>query len=162
MTVAIEQTSEVIRQMSGAITQIPVPMTGLMENMSIWFKSPLSSEADVLGLVESGVTTSVYEALSDLLDLPKDAIGAETTIRHRLKTKSRLTPEESERLVRIVRVYAMALGLFGSPEKALAWMHKPVKYLPEKPAVTPLALAARDAGARLLEDKLQRTAYGVF
>lgn len=126
------------------------------------FKRSLTSEADVLGLIESGVTDKTYRLLVTHLDLPKDAIGADTTIRNRLKNDARLNADESERLVGIGRVYAIAVSLFGSKEKAVAWMHQPAKYLPEKPPITPLALATRDAGVRLLEEKLLRTAHGMF
>lgn len=127
------------------------------------FGKKLQSEADVLGLIDKGISTENYQMLVRRLEVPKGAVGAETTIRNRLKNQNaRLNTEESERLVGIARVYASARTLFGTEEKALAWMHRPASYLPHKPPVTPMALATRDAGVRLLEEKLIRTAHGMY
>lgn len=142
-------------------TPAAVPSTWL-ETLGSLFRKPLRSEADILSLVESGVTDTVYTKVSQHLQLPKDAIGAETTIRNRLKSHSRLNADETERLLMIGRVYAMARDLFGSDEKAVAWLHKPARYLRDKPPVAPIELATRDAGVRLLEEKLLRTAHGMF
>lgn len=122
----------------------------------------LDSEADVLGLVEEGISTRAYEAVVVRLKLPKDAIGAETTIRNRLRSSQRLNADESERLVRLLRVYASASKVFGSEEKAVEWMHKARRFIPDKPPITPVDLAGRESGARLLEEQLLRTAHGVF
>lgn len=146
---------------SAARIQESMPQNGL-ETMASLFRRPLQSEADILDLVESGVSDTIYNRVSEQLQLPRDAIGAETTIRNRLKAHARLNADETERLMMIVRVYAMAFGLFGSEEKALAWLHKPAHYLRDKPPVAPIELAARDAGVRLLEEKLLRTAHGMF
>jgi len=130
--------------------------------MGSLFKREINGEADVLDLIQKGVTGAVYSKLLSRLELPKDAIGAETTIRNRLKSAARLNADESERLVMIVRVYASALSLFGTEEKALAWLHKPARYLREGPPVAPITLAKFEPGVRLLEERLLRTAHGVF
>ncbi|MBA2237786.1 MAG: DUF2384 domain-containing protein [Lysobacter sp.] len=127
------------------------------------FEKELHSEADVLGLVENGISTECYQAIVNHLQVPKGAIGAETTIRNRLKKPNeRLNTEESERLVGIARVYASASSLFGTEQKALEWMHRPAKYLPDRAPLTPMALATLDAGVRLLEERLLRTAHGMY
>lgn len=133
-----------------------------LETLGHLLKRDLRSEADVLGLIERGVTEKTYQLVAHRLGLPKDAIGPETTIRNRLRTHARLNADESERLVRIARVYAGALSLFGTAAKALAWMNRPARFVPDKPPITPMALATRDAGVRLLEEKLLRTAHGML
>lgn len=83
--------------------------------LSSLFKMNLHSEADVLRLVESGITCARYRLIVARLEVPIGAIGAETTIRNRLKNaNARLNAEESERLVGNARVYASARSLFGS------------------------------------------------
>jgi putative toxin-antitoxin system antitoxin component (TIGR02293 family) len=121
-----------------------------------------SSEADLWTLVEFGFPTNAYEILANQLQLPKNAIGAETTIRNRLRHEKTLSTEESERVIRLLRIFATARNLYGSTDKAIEWMHKPRRFLPEKDPVTPIELAATDVGARLVEEKLLRTTYGVF
>lgn len=143
------------------VEEQPAPSHWL-EAMGKLFKRTITSEADVFDLIQKGIAGTVYTQVQTRLELPNDAVGAETTIRNRLKTAARLNADESERLVMIVRVYTAAKSLFGSDEKALAWLHKPARYLQDKPPVTPIELAKRESGVRLLEEKLLRTAYGVF
>ncbi|WAH62786.1 hypothetical protein [Xanthomonas hortorum] len=120
------------------------------------------SEVDLVGLVELGFPTSAYEIVAGQLNLPKDAIGAETTIRNRIRNEERLNAEESERVIRLLRVFTTAKNLYGSSEKAIEWMHKPRRFIPGKEATTPIALSALDVGARLVEEQLLRTTYGVY
>lgn len=149
-----------IAQKKPESTRAPVPASWL-ETLGGLFRRQLRSEADILSLVQSGVTDTVYSKVAQHLQLPKDAIGAETTVRNRLKAHSRLNADETERLLMIGRVYAMARDLFGSDETAIAWLHKPARYLRGAPPVAPIELAARDAGVRLLEEKILRTAHGM-
>lgn len=149
-----------IAQKASESTQEAVPSTWL-ETLGSLFRKHLRSEADILNLVQNGVTDTVYIKVAQHLQLPKDAIGAETTIRNRLKSHSRLNADETERLLMIGRVYAMARALFGSDEKAIAWLHKPARYLRDTAPIAPIELATRDAGVRLLEEKILRTAHGM-
>jgi putative toxin-antitoxin system antitoxin component (TIGR02293 family) len=96
-----------------------------LETLGRLVRRPLQSEADVLTLVEAGVRGSTYARIATHLQLPQDAIGAATTIRNRLKSQLRLHPDETERLVRIIRVYALALQHFGCETIARSWLHKP-------------------------------------
>ena len=149
-----------IAQRASASAPEAAPSTWL-ETLGGLFRKQLRSEADILSLVQSGVTDTVYIKVAQRLQLPKDAIGAETTIRNRLKSHARLNADETERLLMIGRVYAMARDLFGSDEKAIAWLHKPARYLQDAPLIAPIELATRDAGVRLLEEKILRTAHGM-
>lgn len=122
----------------------------------------VNSESDVYELVNDGIAVKVFKGVAAHLQLPLDAIGAESTIRNRLKKAKKLSTEESERFVKILRVLNAATGLFGTEEKAIAWMHKASSYLEGRPPIAPIELATQDAGVRLLEEKIQRTAYGIF
>ncbi|QEO96922.1 hypothetical protein [Xanthomonas oryzae] len=120
------------------------------------------SEADLVSLVALGFPTSAYETVADWLHLPKNAIGAETTIRNRIRNEKTLNSEESERVIRLLRVFTTAKNLYGSSKKAVEWMHKPRRFIPGKEAITPIELSALDVGARLVEEQLLRTTYGVY
>jgi uncharacterized protein (DUF2384 family) len=52
--------------------------------------------------------------------------------------------------------------LFGDDKAAQEWLNTPEDYLKNQRPITPLTLAASDAGARLIEAHLLRTAHGVF
>jgi putative toxin-antitoxin system antitoxin component (TIGR02293 family) len=77
----------------------------------------------------------------------------------RRKATGRLEPDESDRLLRVARVYKAALDLFESDRTAaLAWLSRPNRALNGK---TPLQLATTDVGAREVERLITRLEHGV-
>ena len=79
------------------------------------------------------------------------------TLSHRRKI-GRLTPEQSDRLVRVVRVLAAAEETFGSQDKASRWLRRPTKVLEGE---APLELLDTTEGAREVEDLLHRIDHGL-
>ena len=79
------------------------------------------------------------------------------TRRHREAKKERLTVEESDRLVRMARVQALAEDVFGDPERANRWLREP---LGELSSTAPLDWARTEAGARLVEEILAKIDWG--
>ena len=126
---------------------------------------PLRSEEDILRLVLQGLPTS---SLDRLLKHGVDRsvvvplIGAETTIRRRVQEEAKFTAAESERLMRVIRVYAQAVDLFGDEETAKRWLMTPAQWLADSPPIKPIMLAAPEPGARLIEQSLLRTAHGIY
>jgi putative toxin-antitoxin system antitoxin component (TIGR02293 family) len=77
----------------------------------------------------------------------------------RRKKERRLHADESDRLLRLGRVAALAEEVLGSREKAARWLHE------ENPGLggeTPLARLDSDLGSRQVEDALVRIAHGVL
>lgn len=79
------------------------------------------------------------------------------TRRHRQVRREPLTVEESDRLVRLMRVQALAEDVFGDSSKANLWLRQPLGELDEK---QPLELAQTEAGARVIEQILARIDWG--
>ncbi|MGH7340548.1 MAG: antitoxin Xre/MbcA/ParS toxin-binding domain-containing protein [Candidatus Rokuibacteriota bacterium] len=78
---------------------------------------------------------------------------------HRKKAK-RLTPGESDRLLRTARIFGLAVDLFGGDRQAARqWLRTPKRALGE---ATPLGYAATEVGAREVEDLIGRAKHGVF
>jgi len=78
----------------------------------------------------------------------------------RRKAAGRLSPEESERLVRISYLVDKALELFeGDLEAAARWFTSPKKALDNQ---QPIQYARTELGAREVENLLGRLEYGVF
>jgi putative toxin-antitoxin system antitoxin component (TIGR02293 family) len=156
--------------MTAAITQKPDrPAARGRVAKDLWsiiesiFDFPVAGEADLLKLVESGVPGKRYVVIQRRLSIPKGAVAPETTLRTRIAKKAaRLTVDESERLVGITRVFALATELFGDESAALEWMHRPARLIPDSDPVKPIELAVRDSGVRLLEDRIRRTQHGIF
>lgn len=77
----------------------------------------------------------------------------------RRKAQARMRAIESDRLIRLARVGARAMEVFGADEKAAAWLHRPIRALANK---TPLELLQTDLGAKRVEDVLGRIEHGVL
>lgn len=91
--------------------------------------------------------------LADLLHIPPRTLT-------RRKEKGRLLPDESDRLLRITRVFAKALELFeGDVMGARHWLSTPQ---PALGGETPLEFTKTDIGSREVENLIGRLEHGVF
>jgi putative toxin-antitoxin system antitoxin component (TIGR02293 family) len=79
------------------------------------------------------------------------------TLSHRRKIGA-LTPEQSDRLVRVVRIIAAAEETFGSQEKAARWLRRPTTALDGD---APIALLDTTEGSREVEHLLARIDHGL-
>ncbi len=70
----------------------------------------------------------------------------------------RLTQEQSERLLRVARIMALADENFGAREIAHRWLRRPNEVLEN---MTPLNMLDKDLGAQKVEALLLRIAHGV-
>ncbi len=78
----------------------------------------------------------------------------------RRKARGALTRLESERLVRLARIFDLAVELWeGDAAAALAWLKKPAPALAGAP---PLDMAKTEIGARAVEDLIGRLEFGVY
>jgi putative toxin-antitoxin system antitoxin component (TIGR02293 family) len=78
----------------------------------------------------------------------------------RRKSQGRLQPDESDRLVRIARLFALANGLFeGDSDAARVWLQTPKRALGGH---TPLEYARTELGAREVESLIGRLEHGVY
>lgn len=79
---------------------------------------------------------------------------------HRRKEQGRLEPGESDRLLRIARIFGKALELLeGDADAARQWLSTPQTALGGE---KPLALAKTDLGAREVEALVDRLEHGVL
>lgn len=92
------------------------------------------------------------EEISWALDLPLRTLA-------RRKQERRLSPGESDRLFRVVRIAVQAAEVLGGREEASRWLHAPSRALGGQ---TPLELLDTDLGSRQVEDVLGRIEHGVF
>jgi putative toxin-antitoxin system antitoxin component (TIGR02293 family) len=91
--------------------------------------------------------------LADILGIPERTLA-------RRKVSRRLTPEESERLLRISAVFEDAVDLFeGDVAAAVNWLTTPRKALGDRP---PLTYARTEPGAREVENLIGRLEHGIF
>lgn len=80
------------------------------------------------------------------------------TLAHRKHQGQPLSPKQSDRLTRVVRVVARAEEAIGDGEKARRWLRKPNRSLRGK---RPLDLLDSDVGIRMVERVLGRLEHGL-
>ena len=81
------------------------------------------------------------------------------TLARRAAHHEPLSIEETDKALRLERVATLAARVFGNVDKANRWLRKPKHQLNGK---TPLAYLMSEAGARLVEDMLQRIDHGIL
>jgi len=74
------------------------------------------------------------------------------------RQNQRFTPTQSARLARFFRIQQKAKSTFGSDEKAMHWLKRPIKPLQDN---APVSLLDTEEGARLVEDLLTRIDHGI-
>ncbi len=90
--------------------------------------------------------------IADLIQLPPRTLA-------RRKEAGRLEPDESDRLVRVSRVFGRALELFeGDPDAARHWLSSKQPLLG---GLVPLELAGTDVGALEVEHLIGRLEHGI-
>jgi putative toxin-antitoxin system antitoxin component (TIGR02293 family) len=119
---------------------------------------------DLAQLVRTGLPAGAVSALAAKLHLgngvPSGKPGIpQRTLTRRLSHRSLLTSAESDRTVRMARVYANPVELIGDEDKAIEWLGIPDRALGGE---KPMDQLDTDTGARMVEDILGRIAYGIY
>jgi putative toxin-antitoxin system antitoxin component (TIGR02293 family) len=118
---------------------------------------------ELIRKIQRGLPFSELETLQNKIDLPLEQLAAKLSISRstlqRRKSAGRLSPDESDKVIRFSRLLRQATDLFGSTEKARAWLKYPQYGLG---GAVPLDYASTEAGAREVENLLGRIKYGVY
>ena len=121
-----------------------------------------SSESELLRMVEDRFGPTIINRLLELgferSELDQVVIAART-LQHRRSRHEKLSLEESDRVLRLARVLSMAERTYGSRERALAWMRRPIPRLNNR---SPLSLLTTETGTRIVEDTLTQIDEGMF
>lgn len=125
------------------------------------FGVPLRSDADVLRLQREGVPLPAFERLAARLPASGAEVVVSRSSRRRRSAAGVLSAAESEKALRVARVLAHAIELFGDEQEAQEWLARPGDYVPGEAAVSPLELCAHEAGAQLIENRVLRAQYGM-
>jgi putative toxin-antitoxin system antitoxin component (TIGR02293 family) len=122
-----------------------------------------SHPTDLIQRIQKGLRFSELKTLQDTLDLPFEKLAAKLCISRstlqRRKTAGRLSPDESDKVVRFSRLLRHATTVFGDVERARAWLKHPQFGLG---GAVPLDYASTETGAREVENLLGRIDYGVY
>lgn len=113
-------------------------------------------EATRRGLPVSGIENLVSAGRLTVAEIDR-VILPRKTLSHRRKIGT-LTPEQSDRLLRVASIIAAAEETFGSQEKASRWLRRPSKALQGD---APMALLDTTEGSREVENLLHRIDQGL-
>lgn len=124
----------------------------------------IKNSAELTDLIRKGLPSGSLVVLGEKLDLKNTALSKKLgipprTLTRRLSRHSRLTAAESDRTVRLARVYATAVEMIGNTGKAAEWLRTPNRALGGE---VPMDQLDTDLGAREVENILGRIAYGVY
>ena len=125
---------------------------------------PVKNTSDMIQRVRVGFGFAALLRFEKMSGLPKHGIADVLQIPPRTlarrRASGRLSPQESERLLRLAALFQKAVVLFeGDVERARAWFTRPVRALGYE---EPLNYAKTELGAREVEHVIGRLEHGVF
>lgn len=120
--------------------------------------------SDLAELVREGIPARALMVLAERAGLRQADVSSrfgipQRTLTRRLAKHARLTTAESDRTVRLARVYAAAVETLGDAGKASEWLKTANRALG---GARPFDQLDTDPGVREVEEILGRIAYGVY
>jgi putative toxin-antitoxin system antitoxin component (TIGR02293 family) len=116
-----------------------------------------------IGTVRKGLSIGVFRNVAANLEMSDRDLARTLNIPGRTfdrrLAQGILSPEESDRLARVAKIFDEARQAFGSPEKARGWMSTPLAVFEGE---TPLQRADTSLGSTQVEDVLGRIDAGVY
>ena len=113
--------------------------------------------------VRRGLPIAELTALQSGLQVPLEQLASKLAISRatlqRRKASGKLSPDESDKLLRFRRLLSHATEVFGDATKARDWLKQPQRGLG---GAIPLEYAETEIGAREVENLLGRIDYGVY
>jgi putative toxin-antitoxin system antitoxin component (TIGR02293 family) len=118
---------------------------------------------DLILMVKKGLPIGSFEKLRKRLGVSDNFLSQIISIPKRTLTRrkqqGRLNAQESEKVLRIARLYDKALEVFEDEQAAEKWLKTPARGLGE---ASPLMYAKTELGAQEVERLLIRIEHGVF
>ncbi len=127
-------------------------------------KKNIGTPAQLVTLIREGLPANILPTIATELSMDRSAVAkvvgiSGRTLSRRIASHSRLTADESDRMVRLARVLALANETLGDRAKASRWLQTPNRVLDGN---TPFELLDTDAGVQSVETVLGRIAYGIY
>ena len=127
-------------------------------------QNPILTQPDeLIKAVREGLEYGYFETLQDDLGLSQQVLTELLAITPRTlqnrKRSGRFTPQESDHLLRIARVFTQVKAFFGTAGQARNWLRKPAYAFNDQ---TPLSLLDTEIGAEQVTILIKRLEYGVL
>lgn len=123
---------------------------------------PQRSEQQLVALIEHQLSASSIKRLIALGIAPAEvdlAVIPRRRFQRRLSRSEKLTVDESDRLIRLLRILADAERVYGSLTRALAWLRTPVATLGGR---APIRLLRTGIGTGIVEEALVQSDEGMY
>jgi len=121
----------------------------------------VKAPVDWISLVRRGLPVRAVQAMVEAGRITAAELDALVIPRKTLANRRKmgtLTPDQSDKLVRVARVIAAAEDTFGDKQKAGAWLRRPTAALAGE---RPISLLDTDEGSRQVETLLGRINHGI-
>jgi putative toxin-antitoxin system antitoxin component (TIGR02293 family) len=131
-------------------------------NISEYIGVTPKSEFDLARIVEDGLPIDSLSLLKEkglTFSEVSQMVISPRTLKHRKARGEHLSDEETDRMVRVARIVALAENVFGNLEKALLWLRSPDDRIGDR---NPLSMLHTESGGRLVENMLWQLDEGVY
>lgn len=125
-------------------------------------RSAASDPAEALDRIARGFAWADATELAAWLDVPISKLACVLQISPATMTRRKLgrfAESESDRILRVARLWLLACDAVGGPEGARSWLKRPQYGLD---GAVPIDLARSETGAREVESLLRRILYGIL
>jgi putative toxin-antitoxin system antitoxin component (TIGR02293 family) len=135
-----------------------------MANLGNGLPSIVSAKSafDLAEIVENGLPIdSVVRLREQGLTFTEvaEVVVSPRTLKHRKSRGEPLSEEETDRLVRVAHILALADQVFGCHAKALLWLREADHSMNDR---TPLSMLRTESGGRLVEGMLWQIDEGIY
>ena len=132
--------------------------------MNALFDPAQNSPAVMMRRIRNGLPAESFVEAAEQLGVSQEVLATKLglvarTLNRKRKAHENLSAQESERIMRVVRVWNRARTLFGSDEAIASWLLRPAASLDQ---AAPLDLLDTDVGTAEVEGLITGLAYGNF
>ena len=127
-------------------------------------KRKIATSPELVAFTREGIPAATLSKLAEGLTMDRRSVAravgiSERTLSRRLHSQSRLSAEESDRTIRLARIFALSTDVLSTRENAARWLQEPNRALDGR---TPFELLDTDTGVQEVETILGRIMYGLF
>lgn len=128
-----------------------------------FFAHELTNEDIVLKSIK-GIEANHFDTIASTYNIPPQQLAhylgiSERTVRNYKDNDKSLYPQQGEQLLKIQKLMALGVEVFGSSKILKHWLHKPAYGLDYR---APVQLLITSEGINLVIDEIQRIAFGDF
>ncbi|MEX2534946.1 MAG: antitoxin Xre-like helix-turn-helix domain-containing protein [Trueperaceae bacterium] len=138
-------------------------MLGILPQTLNSFTGLADNRTSLIEAVREGLPYALFEDLIQALELSHrelaGIIGLPLRTLNNRKHAGRFTPQESDHLLRVARVYGRVVEFFGHRDRARDWLKRPAFAFDEKP---PLSLLDTELGAEAVSTLIGQLEHGVL